>query len=79
MIDLFKNMGVTAVDTVGTPFNPEVHDAIMRVDSTDIEDGLVVNEFRKGFQLGEKLLRPAMVSVYSIFYFILYLGQFVCV
>ena len=49
MIDLFKNMGVTAVDTVGTPFNPEVHDAIMRVDSTDIEDGLVVNEFRKGF------------------------------
>ena len=49
MIDLFKNMGVTAVDTVGAPFNPEVHEAIMREESSEIEDGIVLQEFRKGF------------------------------
>ncbi|KAL3637055.1 hypothetical protein CASFOL_019354 [Castilleja foliolosa] len=40
-----------------------LHEAIMREDSTEYEDGVVIEEYRKGFQLGERLLRPSMVKV----------------
>lgn len=48
---------------VGEPFDPNVHDAIMREPSEEVPDGTVLEEFRKGFRLGETLLRPAMVKV----------------
>jgi hypothetical protein len=40
-----------------------MHEAIMREPSDEVPDGTVVGEFRKGFRLGERLLRPAMVKV----------------
>ncbi|GER52579.1 GrpE protein homolog [Striga asiatica] len=40
-----------------------LHEAIMREDSTEYEDGVVIEEYRKGFQLGQRLLRPSMVKV----------------
>lgn len=58
-----KGLGVDAVDTVGSPFDPELHEAIMREPSDDVPDGTVLMEFRKGFRMGERLLRPAMVKV----------------
>jgi hypothetical protein len=48
---------------VGSPFDPNVHEAIMREPNDDLPDGTVLEEFRKGFRLGETLLRPAMVKV----------------
>mmetsp|Transcript_22511 Transcript_22511/g.62443 ORF Transcript_22511/g.62443 Transcript_22511/m.62443 type:complete len:351 (+) Transcript_22511:270-1322(+) len=63
MVDIFKALGVRPVDTVGTQFNPEVHEAIMQEPSDEVEDGAVLEEFRRGFVIGEKLLRPAMVKV----------------
>lgn len=48
---------------MGSPFDPEVHEAIMREPNDDVPDGTVLEEFRKGFRLGETLLRPAMVKV----------------
>uniref|UniRef100_A0A7S1T8I4 GrpE protein homolog n=2 Tax=Tetraselmis chuii TaxID=63592 RepID=A0A7S1T8I4_9CHLO len=63
MVEIFKNLGVTAVETVGKPFDPEKHEAIMQEESTEVEDGLILDEFRRGFMLGSKLLRPAMVKV----------------
>lgn len=48
---------------VGEPFDPNVHDAIMREPNEEVPDGTVLEEFRKGFRLGETLLRPAMVKV----------------
>lgn len=65
MVDLMRNLGVEPVPTVGTPFDPEVHEAIMREASSEHPDGTVLVEFRKGFKIGEKLLRPAMVQVRS--------------
>ncbi|HJZ24480.1 MAG TPA: nucleotide exchange factor GrpE [Candidatus Babeliales bacterium] len=44
-------------------FDPELHDAIAHVDSEDIQSGLIVNVFQKGFLLNETVLRPAKVSV----------------
>ena len=41
----------------------QLHEAIMREDSTEFEEGIILNEFRKGFLLGERLLRPSMVKV----------------
>jgi len=63
MVDIMKNLGVDAVDTVGAPFDPELHEAIMREPNDEVPDGTVIMEFRKGFKMGERLLRPAMVKV----------------
>lgn len=63
MVDIIRALGVDAVPTVGTPFDPNLHEAIMREPSTEHPDGTVLQEFRKGFALKDKLLRPAMVKV----------------
>lgn len=60
----FKRLGVEAVPGEGEPFDPEVHEAIMREPAAEgVPDGTVVQEFRKGFRLGSRLLRPGMVKV----------------
>lgn len=41
----------------------KLHEAIMREDSAEFEDGIIIQEFRKGFKLGDRLLRPSMVKV----------------
>ena len=48
---------------VGSPFDPNLHDGIMREENDDVPDGTVLEEFRKGFRFGDRLLRPAMVKV----------------
>lgn len=63
MVDAFKKMGLEVVPGVGTPFDPEVHEAIMRAPSDDMPDGSILQEFRRGFTIGGQLLRPAMVQV----------------
>eukprot|EP00877_Chromochloris_zofingiensis_P009546 jgi/Chrzof1/4845/Cz15g01110.t1 len=63
MVDILKGLGVDAVPTVGSPFDPALHDAIMREPNDEVADGTVLQEFRKGFRMGERLLRPAMVKV----------------
>ncbi|MDO7905481.1 nucleotide exchange factor GrpE [Paenibacillus sp. JX-17] len=55
--------GLTAMETVGEPFNPEFHQAIMQVESDEYEEGIVVEEVQKGYMLKDKVLRPAMVKV----------------
>ncbi|WP_409341375.1 nucleotide exchange factor GrpE [Paenibacillus sp. MBLB4367] len=55
--------GLTPIEAVGQPFNPELHQAIMQVESDEHEDGTVVEEMQKGYMLKEKVLRPSMVKV----------------
>ncbi len=55
--------GVTAMNAVGQPFNPDFHQAIMQVESEEHEEGIVVEEVQKGYMLKDKVLRPAMVKV----------------
>ncbi|XP_002965873.2 uncharacterized protein LOC9635682 [Selaginella moellendorffii] len=64
-VDIMKSLGVKVIDTVGKEFNPELHEAIMREESSEYDEGIVTQEFRRGFLLGEKLLRAAMVKVSS--------------
>lgn len=63
MVEAFRSLGVETVAGVGTTFDPEVHEAIMREERDDIPDGTVLKEFRRGFRLGSQLLRAAMVQV----------------
>jgi molecular chaperone GrpE len=54
---------VKAFESKGQPFDPRVHDAISQVPTADAPPGAVVNEVQKGYRIGERLLRPAMVAV----------------
>lgn len=47
----------------GQPFDPRQHEAVSRVESADVPSGSVAAELQKGYRVGERLLRPAMVSV----------------
>jgi molecular chaperone GrpE len=63
--ELLKGEGLTPVPTVGQTFDPYVHDAIESVASDDYPEGVVVEEVRRGYKLGDETLRPARVKVSS--------------
>lgn len=63
MVEILKGLGVETVATVGAAFDPNIHEAIAREANDDVPDQTVLQEFRKGFQMGDRLLRPAMVQV----------------
>lgn len=62
-MEILGSLGVEPVETVGKPFDPLLHEAIMREDSSEFKEGVVIEEYRKGFRLGDRLLRPSMVKV----------------
>jgi molecular chaperone GrpE len=61
--DTLTRVGGKRIVAVGTPFDPNVHEAIAQVESADHAAGTIAQEFVPGYQLGERLLRPAMVAV----------------
>ena len=63
MVDSFRSLGVEAVPGVGYPFDPNFHEAIVSEENDDVPDGTVLQEFRKGFKCGDRLIRAAMVKV----------------
>ncbi|GMW01261.1 MAG: hypothetical protein AMXMBFR84_23980 [Candidatus Hydrogenedentota bacterium] len=67
---VFKNFmgvlmrhGLESIPTDGAPFDPAVHDAVMQQASDDVPAGNVLQEFQRGFRMGELVLRPARVVV----------------
>lgn len=64
-VDTLKRFGVEAVDPLGEPFNPELHQAVSTQPSTTAEPNSVTAVFQKGYTLSGRLLRPAMVVVAS--------------
>ena len=63
LLDLLKRRGVRPIDAVGTEFDPHVHQAVTTEVVEGGRDGEVLEELRRGYMLGERLLRPAMVKV----------------
>lgn len=55
--------GLNAMDAVGQPFDPNLHEAVLRVASEEHPENTVVEELQKGYYLKEKVLRPCMVKV----------------
>ena len=63
VLDFLKTHGVTQVTSVGQPFDPQRHEAVDQIESSQHPPNTVVNEFHRGYQIGDRLLRPARVAV----------------
>jgi molecular chaperone GrpE len=55
--------GLTRIDPLGEPFDPNLHEAIAQEESTDHASGVIIEVLRPGYMLGERVLRPAAVKV----------------
>jgi molecular chaperone GrpE len=58
-----SNAGVESVSAIGENFDPELHEAVDTVEAPAEMDGKVINEYGRGFRIGDRLLRPARVRV----------------
>lgn len=63
MTDLLRKRGVKPIEAVGAQFDPRYHEAVMQEVSSEHREGEVMAELRRGYTLGERLLRPATVKV----------------
>ena len=61
--ELLRKRGVTVIDAMGTDFAPHLHQAVSYDESPGAREGEIIGELRKGYKLGDRLLRPAMVRV----------------
>ena len=61
--DLLRKQGVRGVEVLGADFDPNVHQAVAHEVSPEHREGEVIGELRRGYMLGDRLLRPAMVKV----------------
>lgn len=60
---IMEKMGVIEIPALGETFDPSRHNAVMHVEDEDIGESVIVEEFQKGFMLGEKVIRFSMVKV----------------
>jgi molecular chaperone GrpE len=65
MEEALKGLQVQAVETVGTQFDPRIHEALGSIETKEFPDHQVMEEIRKGYKIREKLLRPALVRIAS--------------
>jgi molecular chaperone GrpE len=63
MLELLRKRNVTTIDALGADFDPNVHEAVAHEESHAHRDGEVMEELQRGYRLGERLLRAAMVKV----------------
>jgi len=63
LVTLLASRGVKPIEAVGVRFDPRFHEAVLHVESPGHENGEVIEELRRGYTMGERLLRPALVKV----------------
>ena len=63
LMDFLARRGVKAIEAVGQDFDPRVHQAVTHEPAPGHRDGEVLEELRRGYMLGDRLLRPSMVKV----------------
>jgi molecular chaperone GrpE len=63
LTDVLSKMNVSEIESLGKEFDPNVHNAISCQDGTDYASGFVCAVYQKGYKMGDKLIRPAMVAV----------------
>lgn len=62
-VDTLGALGVKEIETVGTTFNPEYHEAVSSVQDDELGEKEIKEEFRKGYKIGDKVIRHSMVVV----------------
>jgi len=65
LLQILARHGVVEIEAQGKPFDPQVHEAVRRVPSSEHQPGTVVEVYQKGYKLKDRMLRPAMVAVAS--------------
>jgi len=60
---VLTKLGVTPIEALGKEFDPELHNAVMHEDNDEFGENIVMEEFEKGFKLGEKVIRFSVVKV----------------
>jgi molecular chaperone GrpE len=63
MLDMLRKRGVTPIEALGADFDPNFHQAVIHEESTGHREGEVMEELQRGYVVGDRLLRPAMVKV----------------
>ena len=63
LLDVFKKLGVEEIESVGKTFDPNFHNAVMHVEDESLGENEIVEEFQKGFKIGDKVIRFSMVKV----------------
>jgi molecular chaperone GrpE len=63
LLEMLRKRGVTPIEALGQDFDPHVHQAVATEASDAHREGEVVAELRRGYKIGDRLLRPAMVKV----------------
>ena len=60
---MLEKLGVTEIEALGQPFDPAKHNAVMHIDDEAFGENTVAEVFQKGYQMGDKVVRFAMVKV----------------
>lgn len=63
LVRIFEKFDVRPIEAVGTPFNPEYHEAMLREETETTPENTVLRELQKGYMIGKRLLRPSLVVV----------------
>jgi molecular chaperone GrpE len=63
LMDVFKKLGVEEIESVGKTFDPALHNAVMHIEDAERGENEIVEEFQKGFRIGDKVIRFSMVKV----------------
>ena len=63
LLKIFGSLGVEVFGNVGDAFDPNLHNAVMHMDSEELGENVIAQVFQKGFKVGEKIVRFAMVQV----------------
>jgi len=63
LVSIFTGLGVEIFGNVGDAFDPNIHNAVMHTEDESVEENTITQVFQKGFKLGEKIVRFAMVQV----------------
>ena len=60
---MFKEQSVEIINSVGNPFDPNLHEAIEYTENSDIDDNVVISEIQSGYKIHGQVLRPSKVNV----------------
>ncbi len=63
IFDVLNKMGLESIETVGKEFDPNIHEAVMQTPTSEQPENTIIAELQKGYKLGDKVLRPALVNV----------------
>lgn len=63
LLEIIKNFGVEEIKTIGERFDPELHEAVSSIEDNSLGEKIIKEEYRKGYKIGTKIIRHAMVVV----------------